>query len=431
MKVDSSTCPKCGAPLKVQRGLTEITCTYCGNVSLVQQGRGPVVQPFNAPPMMVVRIPPPRPPAALWIVPAVIGMSVAMVAVLVSVRRPSASRSVSGGPLGIGAAKEDRLSFDDAPMLADANGDGTPDVIGHSSTYSSEGKETHFLAAYDGATGKQLWRSTPAPKETFGGKRALAGGYVINVDELGKVQAFRVSNGTPAWSALLGEKARWFCADKDSVIIEADDESYTRFDLATGKKGAPPPTSGRRARPACASVYQSPHIEETPTTRLIGWSDFSSYGLPELHATPGMSAHRALVPTDQKGGTSFLLGSKDKGTSVAMIAAVEGGTVKWKDVVPGVDPLTTDVNVTTILAAAGGGRVVVPYSYKHGKDGVRMACFDAKSGVRVWDTEVHTASDVETGITIEGGRVYYASWTALYVLSLADGKRAFMVGHDF
>ena len=69
--------------------------------------------------------------------------------------------------------------------------------------------------------------------------------------------------------------------------------------------------------------------------------------------------------------------------------------------------------------------------FRFNEKGVRMACFDAKSGTRVWDVQVHGASNVETGLTVEAGRVYYASWTALYVLSLADGKRLFTIGYDF
>jgi len=74
--------------------------------------------------------------------------------------------------------------------------------------------------------------------------------------------------------------------------------------------------------------------------------------------------------------------------------------------------------------------VVIPYNNKK-SEGVRMAAFDTKNGVRVWDVEVHTTTQVESGITIEAGRIYYTSWTALYALSLADGKRLFMIGHEF
>jgi hypothetical protein len=141
-----------------------------------------------------------------------------------------------------------------------------------------------------------------------------------------------------------------------------------------------------------------------------------------------MAAHRALTPTSP--GLSFELGSREPGTQVAMVAAIENGKVLWKDIVPGVDPLGTDVNVTTILAASDGANVAIPYGMKSNA-GVRMACFEARSGKRLWDVQIHKASNVDEGITIEAGRVYYASWTALYVLSVKDGKILYQLGHDF
>ena len=149
----------------------------------------------------------------------------------------------------------------------------------------------------------------------------------------------------------------------------------------------------------------------------------------ELNHLPGMAAHRALTPTSP--GLSFELGSREPGTQVAMVAAIENGKVLWKDIVPGIDPLNTDVNVTTILAASDGADVAIPYGMKGSTAGVRMACFEARSGKRLWDVQIHQKSNVDEGITIEAGRVYYASWTALYVLSVRDGKILYQLGHDF
>lgn len=308
-------------------------------------------------------------------------------------------------------------------MLADANGDGVPDVIGHAE-WSDDGD---YVAAFEGATGKLLWRSK-APKESFKGQRAIVGELFLVVDELGKVQATRISNGTPAWAGLLSDKAESFCQDGSSAILEAEDKTFTRFDLATGRKSAVD-LAGKK-RPSCAPVYESvPGGEETPKYRIIDWPDFHAHNLPELNYLPGMAAHRALTPTNP--GISFELGTREPGTQVAMVAAIENGKVLWKDIVPGIDPLDTDVNVTTILAASDGTNVAIPYELKGRNAGARMACFEARSGKRVWDVQVHKASNVEKGITIEAGRVYYATWTALYVLSLKDGKILYELGHAF
>jgi hypothetical protein len=85
-----------------------------------------------------------------------------------------------------------------------------------------------------------------------------------------------------------------------------------------------------------------------------GWPDFEEYRLPALHDIDGLAAHRALVPSGP--GPRFMLGSKAMGTSVAMVAAIgDKRKREWMDVVPGVDPLTTSVNVTTQDAAFSAG----------------------------------------------------------------------------
>jgi hypothetical protein len=252
------------------------------------------------------------------------------------------------------------------------------------------------------------------------------GDLFLAVDELGKIQATHIANGLPAWAGLLSDKAESFCLDGTSAIIEAGDKTYTRFDLATGRKSAV--ELGSAKKPTCTQVYGGDR-ETTPRYRIVDWPDFRARNLPELNHLPGMAAHRALVPAQP--GLSFELGTREPGTQVAMIAAIQDGKVLWKDIVPGVDALSTDVNVTTIIAASDGTNVVIPYGMKSGQNGVRMACFDAKSGKRVWDVQIHKSSNVQRGIAIEAGRVYYSSWTKLYVLSLQDGKALYDIGYDF
>jgi outer membrane protein assembly factor BamB len=208
------------------------------------------------------------------------------------------------------------------------------------------------------------------------------------------------------------------------VIIEASDDTFTRFDLATGQKSAV--DLGGQKRPSCTQVYQT-RGARSPKYGIVESSEFAAHKLPE--SVPGLNADRALAPTTA--GLSFLLGSRDKGTQVAMVAAVEDGKVLWKDLVPGVDPLSTESNVTDLLAASDGTSVAIPYGMAGHSNGVRMACFDGRSGKRLWDVEIHKKINVETGIAIEAGRVYYASWTGLYVLSLQDGKMLYKLGRDF
>jgi outer membrane protein assembly factor BamB len=154
---------------------------------------------------------------------------------------------------------------------------------------------------------------------------------------------------------------------------------------------------------------------------MIVEGDFDANNVPSI-PTPEMLGEFAIVPSEQ--GATFVVGFRLKGTPVAMIAAVKSGNVMWKDVVPGVDPLTTDLSVKR-SAAAGDGKVVVPYGASAGK-GARMACFDARTGVRLWDVALQDAPSA--GVAIEAGRVYYATGRATYALSLAKGAPLFALG---
>jgi hypothetical protein len=423
-RVEASNCPECGAPLEVHPETKEARCEYCGTLAQVHQDK----------PQVLAQLVVSRPEAMVpLIVAAIILVAIIVVAIGSAVTRPV--RPPRAEPLSPSNIPEppavpeiapsqapvpERLSFNDHPMLADADGDGVPDVIGH-----AEWDATDYLAAFEGATGKLLWR-TSAPKDAFKGERAIVGDLFLVVDDLGKVQATRIANGVPAWAGILTDKARRFCGDANSAIIEAHDGTFTRFDLATGRKSAV--DLGGKKQPSCAPVYQT-RDNRSPKYAIVGWAEFAAHKLPEIHSVPGLSALRALVPTTS--GLSFMLGSRDKGTQVAMVAAVENGKVLWKDLVPGVDPLTTESNVTTIMAASDGASVAIPYGMSGHTNGVRMACFEGRSGKRLWDVQIHNHNDVQAGITIEAGRVYYASWTSLYVLSLKDGKMLYQLGYDF
>lgn len=358
---------------------------------------------------------------------SVIGVGVTVAATSFAVFM-SASHSTPGSPSVLtaftkaaGAVTESRFYFSDHPLLADVNRDGTMDVVGKSSTPG----QNAWIAAYDGKTGKEIWRTADLTKDAAEGStlRAVAGNRVVSVDALGKIQAYDLGNGQPAWAALLGERARGgVCAGNGWIRIEARDDTVHDFDLASGRpmtvpKGAP-----------CNSVASS-ESDGGNGYQLVDWAEFERHRLPSLHSLEGMSAYRALVP--DAGGTAFMLGSKSKGTEVAMIAAVEHDKVLWQTLVPAVDPMTTSVNVLTQIAASDGTRVVVPYNMDNHDNGVRMACFDAKSGRRIWDVQVHKKTQVNGGIALTAHDVFFSSWTALYVLRADTGELRYTVGAEF
>ena len=401
-----------------------VTCQYCGARSLLDRGRGRTHVPQNTEGMLVVRVLPSSSSA-----PAVVALAGVLlaagigVAVLLSVTASSKpSRSISPGitPPSTPFSTAPRSYFSDQPMVADVNDDGVPDVIGKSNIPAGD----EWIAAYDGRNGKELWRTANLSKDAAGpeARRAVVGDRLISVDSLGKAQAYDLRTGAPLWSAPLGEKAERVCQGDALIVVQTVDEAKHGLEPATGKKRE------LAKNAACASVPTS-HKDEAPGYQIVGWWKFAELGLPQLHDVDGLSAHRALVPNGP--GPRFLLGSRAKGSAVAMVAAVDKKKILWKEMVPGVDPLTTKVNVTTQEAGYVNGLLVIPYNMKDNDAGVRMACFDGATGKRLWDVLVHKKTQVAAGLGMSANDVFFASWTALYAISLKTGQQRFMLGTEF
>lgn len=411
-------CPKCSAPLPIDADAQTVTCRYCGGTSVIerpgQSGQGAPQRP-----------PGPAPAAHASVAKVLVGIGVVVMALggLVSVLVLGSGHAPPQGAPELQAAvaiatPTASYRFNDRPMLADINGDGAPDVIGRVSDF----KIGTWIGAFDGTTGAELWRSELLTKDASEGStlRGVAHGRVVSIDALGKVQAYDLKTGGPLWSGLLGEQAREICEGEGVIIIGTADDARHALDPIGGKprqlaKGA-----------ACVPVFSSER-DVAPGYRIIGWSDFDEYRLPGLHDIDGLAAHRALVPSGP--GPRFMLGSKSTGTSVAMVAAIgDKRKREWMDVVPGVDPLTTEVNVTTQDAAFSAGVLVVPYSMKDHAGGMRMAAFDAATGARLWDVEALPSPQVSNGMAVSSERVFFSSWSQVVVLSLKTGEKQFTLG---
>lgn len=417
-------CAKCGGPLSVGVNQREVTCPYCGTKKLVEYAPAPRAPerpgPSGSPAPTV-----PKGPLFAGLGFSLV-LTVGIVAFVVSQLRHADVGAIPGlGEKLAGAVTggSDLPRFRGQPLLGEVNGDGVVDIVGEcdSRTATKGG-----LCAFDGRDGKVLWWKE-IPKEALDGSamQAIVGGLLVTVDQLGKVQSYKLSDGTPLWAGLVSDRARQVCEKEGSLLVTAADNERFSFALATGEKGSVGKV--KRARgpdESCAPVWAA-RSDVNPAQTIIGWSDFDEYGLPGLHSIDGMSAHRALVPAS--GELAFMLGGKSEGSSVSMVAAVKKGKVLWKSVTPGIDALLTKVNVTTQVAAFGGGILVVPYDLRE-MNGTRMAAFRGETGERLWDVEIHKDSQVSAGIAVTSDTVYYATWTELHVLSLANGQTKFRIG---
>jgi len=117
-----------------------------------------------------------------------------------------------------------------------------------------EGQPTEFAAAFDAATGKELWRTAIGKRfdNEFGnGPRAtptVAGDTVYVLGALGDLAALATENGTLRWKVNLTDKfgtavptfgfATSALVDGDQVVIEAgggEGKSYAALDRKTGE----------------------------------------------------------------------------------------------------------------------------------------------------------------------------------------------------
>jgi outer membrane protein assembly factor BamB len=408
-------CPKCAAPVHIAADATSVACRYCGTTSVIDRGRAK--PPRQAPAA--------SPHVSFRLLPVVMGVLttvgvVTAVSVLNLRRSEGGSQFAVPGVQGLWSGPAAAGHFADRPMLAEINGDGVLDVVGK---VRGGGTTIEQITAFDGSNGAELWHTEPLTKDASdaGTLRGVLLGRVISVDALGKAQAYDLRTGNPAWSALLGEKGSKMCEADGTIVIETTDEARHGLDPATGKKRE----VARNA--ACKPVFSSER-DVSPGYRIIGWPEMRELGMPSLSDIDGITAHRGLVVEGD--GPRFMLGQRSRGSSVAMVAAVDAKKkVLWMDIVPGVDPLTTDVNTLGMDAAYIDGKLIVPYAMKDSDAGTRMACFDATTGQRLWDVQALPKDDNWHGLAVSPQSIFFTAWfDAGVVLSLETGELRYKLG---
>lgn len=392
-------CPQCGARLQPQPNDPLVTCGYCGTRSQVQ-GRSP---PPQTPQMPHGQAPPQYPvatyqtPKGMWLVvllPVALMIIGAGVSFVLSMKGSGAAMGAAGG--GVQNVLVDWKSSGH-PMLVDANGDGTSDVIGWlmKNEISTETVTDH-LAAFDGRDGSRLWMSPSLGENASTQAIVAVAGDVVLVADKGVARALRLSDGQLRWKSQLGEQAERICGSEDggAVLVRLRDERTVRLTLqdATIK-----PVEDED--PECVPVWSS---ESTPPSEAAVATGGVSITRFETNVEPeGMSVGR---PLHQPGSEQLVvLGHKDPGTRVPMAGAYACGEVTrnetrmggtafeceqpellWKSVVPATNPMEVDSG-TPDIAALRDGVVYVGYEVDSMDDIWRVAAFEVETGRRIWD----------------------------------------------
>lgn len=329
------------------------------------------------------------------------------------------TRAIPGGPKalkGLGASILN-LRFEDRPFLFDVNGDGTPDIIGKSSSMGSDA----WIAAYNGRNGKELWRSEALSKGASQSTavRALVGDIFLSIDDRGTVQAYRAKTGQPAWVARLSQKAKSICHGRDFVRITAARGQAHDFLLTTGQEAVD------KAKATCEKAVTS-GSKDGPAYRIVEGDDINKLTGSSLE---NIRAERGLIP--DKGKRVFVVGPRLDGSQASVVAAVEGKKVVWTTNIAAItsgSPTAKPSRSGAEELAFARSRLTVAYTID---SSVRVAAFDTNTGKRLWDVAVADRSQDANGLVMTNQDVYLATTTLLHVFAIGTGEQRLQVGRAF
>jgi outer membrane protein assembly factor BamB len=312
-------------------------------------------------------------------------------------------------------------------ILIDVNGDRIPDIIGRL-RYVLGGDHV-TLGAFDGQTGDKLWETDPIGTytQTYQGALGLADETLLFAATNGELRAFGVHDGKKLWTGSLPEKSAGFCkGDRPGdVRIRLADQRIAIVRLSDGQAvgaPAPPPPPSRGGRGKEKDVDSCARIASDDGKAGEPGYEVRSAGLYEV-AVEGMTVRGVL---QRSGGPRIALGTREKGTSVPMIAAVfDDPSRNWRSDLAGTRPLETGPFAPE-LGAVTTSRVFTEYGYTDIGKPHSLVCFDL-GGHRQWETGLSSKSPISS---IQGTdqHVLVSQWSRLSVYDASTGKALFAIG---
>jgi hypothetical protein len=141
-------------------------------------------------------------------------------------------------------------------------------------------------------------------------------------------------------------------------------------------------------------------------------------------AVEGMNV-RAVM--QRSGGPKVALGTRDRGTSVPMIAAVFDGdpSRNWKSDLAGTRPLETGPFASE-RGALTASHAFTDYGYSDISKPHSLVCFDL-GGHRQWETPL-PGRDPIGSIQATDQRVFVSQWGRLTAYDASSGKTLFAIG---
>jgi len=411
MKAVQVTCPNCGARLRVGEVEPVVQCDYCGTASRVQRRtrflERALPPPADGPAPIAVQQ---HNPAVVFVLIGAVAGTLVMGGIVASVvaRAPSnASRPISAAAPAREVARPSWAGR--APLVADLDGDGTPDLVGRARRVHPVDQIT--LLALDGATGALRWESEPLGTygETYQGTLALAGDTVIFASPRGELRTFALATGQAVWRRQLDERIEQLC--------QGDDDATFR---ALGKDGI---VRVLRRDDGEVSV-DAPAANARPAQRKP-----TCVGLPDDEARmPGRFLHhdRSKLPRDlpldvegafERPTETVLHGRRKTGTQAAMLAVLDGDRrLRWSAVVP-TDPLGS-VERAPLMVVPSEEAVCASYYGESVAGAIRVTCFAMADGARLWDW---TGNQWTSLLGRVGAALAISDGSALLAVEIATG----------
>ncbi len=209
--------------------------------------------------------------------------------------------------------------------LADADGDGTDDVIG----YGVSGG-TSYLYALHHETGAILWRLKPSD-DSYDPLFCEEGAVLTYREADQAVHALDPTSGARSWKLALSDKLGSVAFGKDCAVVKSIDGAVTPIGLSDGRASD---CKGTR------SALQA-HTRTEPSTARRG--DFEAVAIGV-----GTGTARVRVSATRAGKALWSTDLDDVASAGASLVAVEGAVI-----VVGVDRKTRELVVTRLDAKTG------------------------------------------------------------------------------
>jgi hypothetical protein len=464
-------CPECGATINAAPGSPTTTCNYCGTTAQIQR-RSPVlerpVQMSSAPvhvnmPVAVQRH------SSRWLAITILVITLVAggIPALCVFKAVKKQRAKLNAPHWSGTS---------GVLLADINGDGVKDMIGRLRIYKPSAM---FFAAFDGRTGKRLWKSQRLGtySDMLSTPSGLSGKALVVSLGGASLAGISVADGTMLWQIRLNEKTKKLCrgTDDNSIFVKTADKRFHRVALKDGALTAADSVARCELLPTDKSRDGA-----SGDTITYKWSNDYRDKIPR-DKIPGIEADTAIhhVPTK----VTIALGHKKPGSRIPMIASYRWPAPKpepaessgedpiaelrtqmrnardpkerrrlmkaymtarrakrkrererrerkpealWTAQVPAIDPMTVrEGDIDPKQADVNETAVVIAYQTKKSHD-FRLTAFSVKDGKRLWDLALPGDRPL-SAVAVSPTHAMVSRWSTLRVYDLKTGKPAFTI----